>query len=415
MSRKLYVVLSLVLTVAFLLAACGGGAATEAPQPTAPAAPAATEAPASTEEPAATESPAAESPLAEYGLPDYYPAEYAEIIEGSQQEMETVSDGLLVYSIMGESNWAPVLEAFYAKYPWMEGNVTALDLGSYEVFERYYSESASNARTGDMIITSSYDAWQEFIDKGNVVEYTSPEDGNVPDWSKLTNGIYTFSSDPMVIIYNKQLVSTPPASMADVAALIAAEPETYKGKVTTYDAINNATGFAINWFWLKEKGEPGWETMATIGQSTPSRQSSAGNMVNAVISGEALLGYFVSAISVLPRFPEAEPVLGWSYITDGQPILVRGQAVTAAAQAPNSAKLLMDFVLSTEGQVAVSKGGLTAYREDVTDQAESHLSAIEEAVGADNMIFFFLDPDLLDQAKKDAFIERWDTTVPAAQ
>ncbi len=398
MSRKLYPVLSLALVSAFVLTACGGGAEpTQAPQP-----PAATDAP-----------PPAGNPLAEYGLPDYYPADYINIIDASKQEMETVSDGLLVYSIMGESNWAPVLEAFYAKYPWMNGKVTALDLGSYEVFERYYSESASNARTGDMIITSSYDAWQEFIAKGNVVDYTSPEDANVPDWSKLSTGIYTFSSDPMILIYNKQLVSTPPTSLADLAALVTADPDTFKGKVTTYDAVNNATGFAINWFWLKQKGEDGWATLSQVGQSTPTRQSSAGNMVNAVISGEALAGYFVSAISVYPKFPDAEPVLGWSYITDGQPILVRGQAVTAAAKAPNSARLLMDFVLSAEGQIAVSQGGLTAYRADIATQAKSHLSTIEQAVGADNMVFFFLDPDLTDQAKKDAFIQRWDTSVPA--
>jgi len=405
MTRKLYTILSLLLVAAFALTACGGSAATEAPAE--PAAPAPAE-PASPAEPAASD-----NPLAAYGLPDYYPAEYADIIEGSKQEMETVSDGLLVYSIMGEGNWAPVLAAFYAKYPWMDGKVTALDLGSYEVFERYNSESASNARTGDMIITTGYDVWPDFMAKGNIVEYTSPEDGQVPEWSKLANGVYTFSSDPMLIIYNKQLVSTPPTSMADLAALIEADPETYKGKITTYDVPTNATGFAINWFWLKQKGEDGWATLSTIGQATPTRQSSAGNMANSVISGEALAGYFVSAISVFSKFPDAEPVLGWDYIHDGQPILVRGMGITTAAAAPNSAKLLMDFVLSSEGQVAVGTGGLTAYRDDAAGKAKSHLSTITEAVGADNMVFFGLDPELTDQAKKDAFIQRWDTSVPA--
>jgi hypothetical protein len=61
----------------------------------------------------------------------------------------------------------------------------------------------------------------------------------------------------------------------------------------------------------------------------------------------------------------------------------------------------------------VGKGGLTAYRDDVAGKTDSHLSTITEAVGADNMVFFGLDPDLTDQAKKDAFLQRWDTTVPA--
>ena len=399
MSKKLASIFALLIIASMILSACA--------QP-------ATEAPAATDVPAATEASAGETnPLAEYNLPDYYSADYAAIIDGSKQEMETVSDGLLVYSIMGENNWKPILEAFGAKYPWMAGKVTALDLGSYEVFERYYSEAASNARTGDMIITSSPDAWQEFINGGNLAAYTSPEDAHVPDWSKLAPGIYSASSDPMIIIYNKQLVTTPPTSIAEVAALIAADPDAFKGKVTTYDAVNNATGFAINWFWAKNAGDAGWETLATVGQSTPTRQSSAGNMVNAVLAGEASVGYFVSAISVFPKYPEAEPVMGWEYIRDGQPILVRGMGVTAAAKAPNAAKLLLDFIISGEGQVALSTGGLTPYREDIAGQVDVHLAKIEATVGAENMVYFFFDPDLLDQAKKDAFIQQWDTTIPS--
>ena len=46
--------------------------------------------------------------------------------------------GLVVYSIMSETNWAAVSKGFTAKYPWIK--LQSLDLGSYEVFERYYSE-----------------------------------------------------------------------------------------------------------------------------------------------------------------------------------------------------------------------------------------------------------------------------------
>src|SRR4051812_3349957 len=42
-------------------------------------------------------------------------------------------DGVLVYSIMSEQNWKPVIEGFSAKYPGIK--VTTTDLGAYEVFE----------------------------------------------------------------------------------------------------------------------------------------------------------------------------------------------------------------------------------------------------------------------------------------
>jgi arabinogalactan oligomer / maltooligosaccharide transport system substrate-binding protein len=65
MFRKLYLVLSLLIAASMLLAACGGGAATPAPEhPAATSAQVATESPAATSAPAATQMPAASAPVA---------------------------------------------------------------------------------------------------------------------------------------------------------------------------------------------------------------------------------------------------------------------------------------------------------------------------------------------------------------
>jgi ABC-type glycerol-3-phosphate transport system substrate-binding protein len=183
MNRKLNVFLSLTLALMFVLAACAPAATpTEAPKP------------AATEAPAMTEAPAVD-PM-------------AALVEESKNE----KDGLLVYSIMGESNWAPVIAAFNAKYPWI--TVTALDLGTTETFERYYTESAGGARTADMIITSAPGEWQEFIAKGELEVYHPVNLEGMPDFATLADGVYAVSTDPFIIIYNKQLVPTPPTTMA---------------------------------------------------------------------------------------------------------------------------------------------------------------------------------------------------------
>src|SRR5690606_32047621 len=59
--------------------------------------------------------------------PSYYPADYDKIVEASKNE-----GGLLVYSIMAEYNWRPVIEDFNKLYPWIK--VSTLDLNSNEVF-----------------------------------------------------------------------------------------------------------------------------------------------------------------------------------------------------------------------------------------------------------------------------------------
>ena len=392
MKKSLLVFLSLAL-LALVACAPATTAPTSAPAaataaPTRPAPPASTSAaPAPTV--AATAAPAA--------------GDMAKIIEDSKKE-----DKLLVYSIMSAQNWAPVIKAFNAKYSWIK--LETLDLGSNEVFERYYSESGSNARTGDIIITSSPDSWQDFIAKGEVQVYRSTEDDKLPAWSKLAPGIYTVSSDPMVFIWNKALVKEPPKTIADLAAQVEKNPSAFQSKLTTYDAEKNATGFAIYWFWLKKNGENGWKILETLGKTQVAARTSAGSMVDATLSGENSNGFFVSLISVLPKFPAADPVLGWSMIGDGTPILVRGMGITKKAASPNSAKLLVDFILSPDGQLAFAEGGLTAYRPDVADKAKLHLSKFEQQVGAQNLIPFSFDPDLRDKAKKDAFVARWKKT-----
>lgn len=444
MNRRTMLRLAAASSVAALLAACGGSSATEAPKPaattasgaaTTPAGSAAaatrpattgasaTTAPASTtaasgSAPAGTTAASGSAPAgttaasgsavavapsgtAAGGWPAYYPADYQTTVDGAKKEQK-----LLIYSIMSKENWKPVLEAFKKRYSFLD--VETADLGSSEVFQRYYSEAGSNARTGDMIMTSSPDEWQAFIKKGELAPYESPEGTYVPAWSKLAPGVYSVSSDPLVFIYNKKTLAADktPKTMAELAANIEKSADPYKGKMTTYDPEKVATGFAAFWFYIKKNGDKGWAQLETIGKQNVKLESSAGNMVNATLTGESNLGFFVSTISVLPKLPASEAVLGYRMIADGTPILVRGQGITKKAQSPNAAKLMMDFILSQDGQIAFAEGGLTAYRPDVADKAKIHLNKLAGDVGEDNLLKFFFDPDLTDKAKTDAFLAR---------
>ncbi|HEY6041017.1 MAG TPA: extracellular solute-binding protein [Anaerolineae bacterium] len=352
----------------------------------------ATPAVAPTSAPAAPTSAPTKAPAAAGG-------DYAAMVEASKKE-----NALLIYSIMGANNWKPVIEGFGKKYSWIK--VENVELSSNEVFPRYYSESSSKAKTADMIATSSPDLWMQAIDKGEIVNYKSIEDSKVPDWSKLAPGIYTVSSDPMIFLWNKQAVPTPPKSMDELAAMIEKDPAKYQGKITTYDAETNATGFAANWFWMKKKGEGGWKVLESIAKAKPKLGSGAGAMVDDTLSGAISIGYFVSGINAYPKYPAAEPVMGNAMIADYTPLIVRGMGVMKAAANPNSAKLMLDYILSQEGQLAFAEGGLTAYRPDVADKAKLHLSKLAAAIGEKNLAPFYFDKDLTPANIAD-FKARW--------
>lgn len=379
---KKLVMLAMLITMLALLAACA-----PAPTPVPTAAPP-TAAPKATEAPKATSAPAA--------------ADNSAIVEASKKE-----NALVVYSIMSANNWKPLIDGFAKKYPWIKVE-NVVDLSSNEVFPRYFSESASKAKTADLIITTNPDGWQDFIAKGQSVEYKSTEDAALPAWSKLAPGIYTVSSDPLIFIWNKQAVPTPPKTMADLAAMIDKDPAKFQGKITTYDAETNATGFAANWFWIKKKGEDGWKILESISKAKPKLGSGAGAMVDDTLSGAIYVGYFVSGINAYPKYPAAEPVMGNSMIADVTPLIVRGMGLTKAAANPNSAKLMMDYILSQEGQLAFADGGLTSYRPDVADKAKLSLTKLAASVGGDqNLAPFYFDKDIADPAKVAEFKARW--------
>ncbi|GAA5528254.1 ABC transporter substrate-binding protein [Herpetosiphon gulosus] len=324
------------------------------------------------------------------------------LVEASKQE----AAGILIYSIMSEKNWQPVIQGFNAKYPWIK--VTTADLGAYEVFERYYTEAAGNARTADFISTTAPDGWINFIDKGEVQPYVSSEDAQIPELGKIAQGVYAASTDPMVFIWNKQLVADPPQTMAELVSMIDKDPSAMQGKLVSYDADGEGFGYGLNWFYTKAKGADGWKTLEAIGSSQPKILTSGGKMIDSVLSGESSIGYFVSNITVQPRLEAAQQLLGYSFVPDAQVVAVRGMAVTKHAASPNSAKLLIDYILSAEGQMAFSQGGLTAYRPDIAATAPLHLSQVSQAVGGEqNIIFSRPDKALADPQQRSQFLNQW--------
>lgn len=336
--------------------------------------------------------------------PDYYPADYSKLVDAARSEKE-----LLIYSNVAEYNWREILEGFKRKYPWIK--VQALDLGPTESFERYYSEVKSGKKSADMLVVAAPDAWQRFVKNNGPEKYVSPESDKVPEWTRPFPGVYTVAVDPMVIIYNKALLKPAeyPDSLAKLAETAAAAPERFRDKLTTYDATSHSFAYAIHWAAVDHGKIGGWSTLEKLGPFT--RPESGGStMLDKVMSGEYLASFYTSGITVFPRMKDAgrDSILGWALPKDGVPMMIRGVAVTSGAKNKNAAKLLLDYILSHEGQVNAGKGGMTPYRSDVADDEvpyETYHKIAAQVGGEQNMIQIGYDPRLLEDYE--TFNKRW--------
>lgn len=323
-------------------------------------------------------------------------------------ERSKSEQGLQIYSNIAAYNWGPIVDAFRARYPWVK--VEALDLGPSEAFERYYSESSVKRRTADIIAVAAPDSWLRFIDRKQIEPYVAADAAALPTWSKPVEGLYTISTDPMVIVYNKVLLQQGqrPHSLDQLAKLVRANPAPYARRLTTYDATSHPFAYALHWAYANKRGQAGWEVLKALGPQTRPEGGGA-TMIEKITAGEYVGSYFASGVTFFRQMKEQkrERVLDWSLLADGTPIMVRGIAMTRAASSKASAQLFLDFVLSHEGQVAVGRGGLTPYRPDVQQAEVPFLTyqSIAAEIGEDNVILVGYDRRLLSEQQQ--FIARW--------
>jgi iron(III) transport system substrate-binding protein len=326
--------------------------------------------------------------------------DYQQMIEDSKAE----SDGLLIYSSLSDQTLRPLVTAFKEKYPWIA--VTNAETTNFDVFNAYYDEIDQGVRTADLLISSDLEQWEELNDEGEYAEYFSTEDANLPDFAKDDKHLYLLASNPMLLIWNKDAVKEPLTTLKDLAALIAQDPAAYQGQIQTLDASRSVTSFEVNWFYLQTKGDAGWAVLNQIGKAKPVGAITSANIVEDVRSGKAKAAFFVEASAVAPYLND-DPKLGWSPIVDGMPVAEYLMGATQNATSPNSARLFIDFALSQEGQLALAKGGLPAYREDVRDTAKIHEDQFFENVTEENQIFFDGDKVSTDDNAEEAFITKW--------
>lgn len=335
-------------------------------------------------------------------LPAGYPDTYPSLVAEAEAEAS-----LRIYTNLSEDNIAPVIKAFNEVYSNIK--VGSLEMGPSEAFSRYRAEMGGGVESADLLISSTIVDWVSAVKDGLLADYQSPERKNLPEWSYPQTGLYTFSADPMVTIYNK--LTVPPElqvdSMSTYFANISAHPEVFSGKVGTYDG-RYAFGGALNYALVHRYGDQAWKWFEIAGPSIKPG-GGAGGMIERTLSGEFSSAYFVSAPVVFSKVADGlGDIIGWNFPKDGTVIFPRGMGITAKAKHPAAAKIFLDFILSEKGQAAIAAGKLTPYRQGFVAQGDLSysLDEVADAVGGkENLLIINYDSEMIDGNA--AFSARW--------
>jgi iron(III) transport system substrate-binding protein len=307
--------------------------------------------------------------IAQAQVPEGYPAEYGQIVDGAKAE-----GTLRIYSTTDAAAAQPLVDDFEALYPGV--TVEYSDVSSAELYNRVISEDAAGQPGADVVWTSGMDTGARLAADGYAAEYASPEIPGLPDWSVWDNKAYGTTFEPLVFLYNKRLLppESVPQSHADLARLATEQADLFRGKVATYDP-SRTIGLVLNVF--DAEFDPAfWDNLKALGADGMKIEASSGSMMEKVGSGEYLLAWNVIG-SYVPPLMARNPSVDMVLPTDYTLVLSRIAFVTESAEHPNAARLFLDYLLSHRGQELLATGaGLYAVRDDVTvDQSVSGLRA----------------------------------------
>jgi iron(III) transport system substrate-binding protein len=275
------------------------------------------------------------------------PVSQAALASGSKKE-----SGLLIYSNALSTQMTAVDKAFEKQYPWI--HVTATDDEDPAVFSKYTAEHATGTRTADLLIASAPSLWVSAVKNGLIQPYTPPGIADFPGFINQGKGLYIFSPDPAITIYNKLVLKGKPAP--ETISQIVADGIAGKYKVATY-TISNFFGYSAFYGYVHQKG---WAALDQMGK-TAATPGDGDVLGQDVAQGGYGVAVFESGLSRGPiESTSAGKILGWEYTKDFTPLIPRGIGITAGAASPDSAKLYLDFVFSNAGQQALCDAGFEA-------------------------------------------------------
>jgi iron(III) transport system substrate-binding protein len=293
------------------------------------------------------------------------------LIAGSKHE-----NGLVIFSNALLTQMQAVTGAFQKKYPWIHVSVT--DDEDPVVFSKYAAEHATGTRTADILIASAPGLWVGAVKNGYLLPFTPAGIASFPAFTTQGGGLYVFSPDPAITIYNKILLKGKP--VPTTVAQIAAAGIAGKYKVATY-TIANDFGYSAFYAYVHRYG---WAALDKLGQTAATPGD--GDVLGAdVLQGGFAVAVFESGLARGPieSVPADGKIAGWEYTKDFTPLIPRGIGITAGAASPDSAKLFMDFVYSDAGQQALCDAGFEASSNTFVpaDGCANTLKALYAAVG----------------------------------
>jgi iron(III) transport system substrate-binding protein len=221
-----------------------------------------------------------------------------------------------------------------------------------QIMARIESEAANPVV--DVLISASWDTANDFAKRGWLVDYTSPNAANVPDFLK-SPGAVAQGVSALAIAWNPKSNAPEPAEWSDLT-----KPE-YKDLVNIPDPALSGSSFELTAALAGQDDFGLFKALKANGAIVAGANADA---LNATLQGAKAVTFGAVDYNVFAAAKKGESVKV-IFPKGGTVIAPRPMMILNWSKQQDEAKQFVDYVLSDEGQAAVAKAQLMPARTDV--------------------------------------------------
>jgi iron(III) transport system substrate-binding protein len=285
----------------------------------------------------------------------------------------------------------PVLTSFLARHPGVEVEYLVT---STALLDRYFRADPS---AFDLVISSAMDLQLKLANDGFALRL--PDVGH-PDWAQWRQSVFAFTTEPAAIVLNRAAFAgqaLPTTRQALIRAL-RADPETFRGKVGTYDVRASALGYLFATQDARAS-ETFWRLTEVMGALDARLYCCSGEMIEDVAAGRLLVAYNVLGSYAAARGEIADQI-DIVLPEDFPTTMMRTVFVSKQTDVPGPAIDFLRHVIAVQSADAGEEGYPLPPLGGPTDAARRSTIALEPALITH-----------LDQLKRRTFLREWVSAI----
>ncbi len=300
---------------------------------------------------------------------------------------------LTIFSAAERRYCEPLLRGFAQDHP-------AVDIDfvfgiSTDLHRRYLQEAAAGGPTADLLWSSAMDQQMALVLEGHAQPHGVPL--RLPAGMAYRDLAVATTCEPLFALSRDAVA--PAGTPAEIASLIANDPNRFRGRIAVPDIETNGLGFLAMLCWaLEDLGFD--EFLDALALCRPRAVGSAPALIAAMSDGAELALHLLG--SYARRAVAADPTLHIAPSAAPSLAVARIAFIPRRAANPEAASAFLAYMLSSKGQAAIGEAGL--YPLTATPERPLAPIPLDERFSR-----------LLDQKERASLLTRWRAALGRTQ